>query len=94
MIVRVGIAMLLMITATVGVNLGLWQAISQVVGKICKCHKCLSFWLTLLGLIMLDCPIIYAVSLSLLSAYLSYWLCLLLILINKLYDKLWEKVNK
>ena len=90
----VGIAMLLMVVATVSVHLGLPQAIAGIVMKICKCHKCLSFWLTLLGILLMDYPILYAVLLSLLAAYMSYWLSLLLITINKLYDKLWQRLNR
>ena len=90
----VGIAMLLMVIATTAVHLGLPQAMAQVGMKICKCHKCLSFWLTLLGLLVIGCPIHYAALLSLMAAYLSNWLSLLLIMLYDLYDKLWQRLNK
>lgn len=88
------IAMLLMVVATISVHLGLPQAIASVVSKVCKCHKCLTFWLTLFGLLVIGCPPHYAALLSLLSAYSSYWFSLLLVLLNKIYEKLWERLNR
>lgn len=90
----VGIAMLVMVAATIGVHLGLPQAIAGVVAKICKCHKCLSFWLSLVVLVAIGCPLPHAALLSLCAAYMSHWLSLLLIMLNQLYDKLWERLNK
>ena len=91
---NVGIAILLMVVATVSAHLGLSQAVCQVVTKICRCHKCMSFWLTLSGMYAVGCPVVEAVLLSLLSAYISNWFVLVLIELNKWYDKLWERVNK
>jgi len=86
--------MLLMVAATVSVHLGLPQAIAAVLVKVCKCHKCLSFWMTLLGLLLIGCPLLYAALLSLLAAYLSNWLSLLLIIIYQIYNRIWERLNK
>ena len=44
------IAIAVMMSATIGVHLGLPQAIASAVGKVCKCPKCLSFWATLAAL--------------------------------------------
>ena len=90
----VGVAMLLMVVATVSVHLGLPQAIAGIVRKICECHKCLSFWMTLLGLLLTGCSVLYAALLSICSAYLSNWFAVLLVWLNKLYERLWERVNK
>lgn len=90
----VGIAMLLMVVATVAVHLGLPQAIAGVMTKICKCHKCLSFWLTLIALSLIGCPMSIVALLSVLMALLSYWIGLLLTWFNKIYDKLWERLNQ
>lgn len=90
----VGIAILLMVVATVAVHLGLPQAIAGVVTKICKCHKCLSFWLTLSALMIIGCPMNLVALLSILMAFLSNWLGLLLGWFYKIYDKLWERLNK
>ena len=90
----VGIAMLLMVAATICVHLGLPQAMSQVAVKICKCHKCLSFWLTLIGLLTVRCPFLYAALLSVFAAYASNWFAVLLIVLQKIYTQLWERLNK
>ena len=89
----VGIAILAMIVATTASHLGLPQAIAKVMSKILGCHKCLSFWLTLTIMWYIDCPAIYAVSLSLLAAYASNWFVLVLIQLNKWYEELWQKLN-
>ncbi|MBR3647634.1 MAG: hypothetical protein IKN59_04490 [Paludibacteraceae bacterium] len=90
----VGIAMLLMVVATVAAHLGLSQAIAQVVLKIFRCHKCLSFWLALAGLLAAGCPVVLAAPLSLFAAYVSNWFVLLLIILNDIYDKIWQRLNK
>lgn len=90
----VGIAMLLMVMATVSVHLGLPEAIAQVVMKVCKCHKCLSFWITLLGLLASGCPIVYAALLSILAAYLSNWVALILTTVYNIYKDIWQKLNE
>ena len=89
-----GIALLTMFVATIATHLGLPQAIAGVVMKICKCHKCLSFWLTLLALVVIGCPMNIVAVLSILVAYLSHWLSLLLIWFNKIFERLWERLNK
>ncbi len=89
----IGIAVLVMVAATTGVHLGLPQAIAGVVVKVCRCHKCLTFWLTLGVLIAVDCPLLHAALLSLLMAYASHWFSIALIWMNKMYEKLWEKVK-
>lgn len=90
----VGVAMLLMVVATVSVHLGLPQAIVGVVRKICECHKCLSFWLTLLGLLLMGTPILYAALLSLFAAFLSNWFAMLLVILNNLSERLWERIKR
>lgn len=90
----IGIAILLMMTATIGVHMGLPQTIAQIVGRICRCHKCLSFWMTLAALVYIKCDIVMAVLLSFAVAYLSNWFAIILIVLNRLYNRLWEKVNR
>lgn len=90
----VGVAILLMIAACISVHLGLPQAIAAVVTKVCKCHKCLSFWVTLLGLLWYGTPLLHAVLLSVFAAWLSNWFALLVIMFNKIYEDLWERLNK
>ena len=90
----VWIAIVLMIAATLAVHMGLPQAISKIIVKICSCHKCLSFWICLIAMAYVGFSLVLALLLSLLAAYSSNWFALLLIQFNKLYNKLWERVNK
>lgn len=88
------IAIVVMMTATIAVHIGLPQTISNVVSKICKCHKCLSFWLTLVVLLLIGCDVIITAMLSLLMSYMSNWFALILIVLNTKYNKLWERLNR
>ena len=90
----VGIAILSMIVATMAVHLGLPQAISKVMVKVFGCHKCLSFWTTLIVMQLAGFSLQMAIPLSFLAAYLSGWFIMLLGIINKLYEKLWERLNQ
>ena len=90
----VGIAMLTMVVATLAVHLGLPDAIDKVISKVMQCHKCLSFWSTLIVLTYLGANIFVAALLSICAAYLSIWFAALLYWINKLYNRLWERLNK
>ena len=94
MMMFVWIAILTMFTATMAVHLGLPQAIAKVMNTICQCHKCLSFWTTLIVLTYLGADSIAIALLSIAVAYLSNFVALLLIRLQKLYDELWLRVNK
>lgn len=88
------VALVAMIVAVLACHLGLSEAIAKVVSKVARCPKCLTFWLVLL-VIMVSCDnTIVAITLSLLCAYLSNWLGLLLMWLNKTYNKVWERLNK
>ena len=89
-----GIAMVLMMVSTIAVHLGLPEAIAGVVSKVCKCHKCLSFWSTLIVLTYCTGDIVAASLLSIVAAYVSNWFAMLLILLNRLYNELWQRMNK
>ena len=89
-----GVAMLVMIGVTTAVHLGLPQAIAGIISKVCRCHKCLSFWSTLLVLIYVGVHPVVAALLSLLSGYLSGWIAIVLLMLNRLYERLWERVKK
>lgn len=90
----VEIAILLMVIATVAVHLGLPQTIAQIGAKVMRCHKCLTFWLTLFAMLIIGERLTTAVLLSLAGAYLSNWFALLLVELQKLYNWLWERLNK
>lgn len=90
----VWIAICAAISAVLMQHLGLCEAIAEVIGKIAKCHVCCCFWGTLAALLYSDCGIIVAVSLSIIMAYLSNYLSIILILMQKIYYWLWQKINK
>ena len=87
-------AIAVMIGCTLAVHLNLPQAISMVVSRVCKCHKCLTFWGTMIILAILGCNIIIAAMLAILMAYLSNWFAMLLIWMNKKYEELWQRQNQ
>jgi len=90
----VWIAIVLMMVATVAVHLGLPQEVAKVLVKIFGCHKCLTFWTTLVVVQLFGYSLLVALPLSLAAAYLSNWFAVLLVILNKIYNKLWQRVNK
>lgn len=82
-----------MMAATVAQHLGLLEAVAEVITKIASCPKCSSFWMSLGVLVYMDCPPFIAMGLSLLVAYLSYWFGLIVIYLNILYNRLWERLT-
>ena len=90
----VGLALMAMIIACLAQHLGLPQAIAMVMAKVAKCSKCLTFWITLIVLLIAGCNIIIAIMLAVVMAYASYYFGLVIILLQSMYEWLWEKVNK
>lgn len=86
----VWIALTVMVSAVLIVNLGLGDAIAEVVCKVLKCSLCLSFWATLAVFVYRGSDIVEAVALSIIVSYLSNFFGLILSTINKLYTKLWR----
>lgn len=90
----VWIALMVMIVAGLAHHLGLSEAIAMVVAKVAKCPKCLTFWTTFFILFAVGSSFLLTVMLSVLMAYLSHYWGLVLVLLNKLYDSLWQRINK
>lgn len=90
----VWIALIAMVVAVLMQHLGLTTAISNVIVKIAKCHRCCAFWATLATLIYFGYDPFASLALSILMAYLSNYLGLLLLLLQKIYDKIWEKIQR
>lgn len=88
------LALAVMITATLAQHLGLTGAIARTLTHIAGCHMCCSFWSVLGVLLLAGCPVVMAAGLAMSSAYLSHWLALLLIILSKKYNDLWQRVNK
>jgi uncharacterized membrane protein len=87
-------ALIAVAIACLGVHLGLFQKVAEIAREIAACEKCSSFWLCSLLMLLNGHDITTAVLLSVTAAYLSYWLSMLLILLNALYEKLWQRINK
>lgn len=90
----VWIMLIMAFAATLAVHLGLPEAIAGVVSKVAKCEKCTSFWLTIAALWYSGTDLIAIVALSISAAYLSHWIGLLLIVMQKVFTRLWQRVNK
>lgn len=88
------IALIAMLLSTLAQHLGLPEAIARVGLKVARCPKCLSFWIALLVLVLVGCNVFIAVGLSLIAAYLSFWFGLLLGVLNRKYDDLWQKLQR
>lgn len=88
------IALISMMTACLAQHLGLPQAIASVVLKVAKCPRCLTFWITLFVLLAAGCHIFTASALSIMMSYLSHYFGLVLMVLNNLYDKLWQRGNR
>ena len=88
------IALISMMVGTLIQHLGLSEAIVGVAAKIAKCHRCCSFWLTLAALIYFGYDPFISLTLSILMAYLSNYFGLFLLWMNKLYTKLWQRIEK
>lgn len=82
------------IAACLGVHLGLFEAICKILSKIASCAKCSSFWLCVLALLSAGADIIAVVALSLIAAYLSNWVAIILVLLNDLYERVWQRIRK
>ena len=81
-------------SVTLAVHLGLPEAIAEVVTKVAKCEKCACFWITAAALWYSGADLIVIAALSILAAYLSHWIGLLLIVMQKIFTRLWQRVNK
>lgn len=90
----IAIAIAVMIGCTLAVHLNLTQAISGVVSKICKCHKCLTFWSTMILLILSGYSIIISAMIAIVMAYVSNWFAMLLVWMNYKYNELWQRLNQ
>lgn len=88
------IALISMMVGVTAHHLGLTEEAAKIIDKIAGCPKCCAFWITLFVLLLNGCNLLIAVALSLLVAYLSYYFGLILMLLQKLYNWLWEKINK
>ena len=80
-----------MIAATLIQHLGLAEAIAGVVSKIASCQQRLTFWTTLAALLYLGHDIILSAVSAIVVAYLSNWFVLLLMYLQHVFTRLYEK---
>lgn len=81
-------------TAIIGQHLGLYEKIAEIALQAAKCPKCCTFWIVLVTLLWYGCNIIAALTLAILLAYLSFWAGFLLIMLQNLYNRIWDRINK
>ena len=72
-------------------HLGFIGKAYSVIGEIARCPMCSVFWGTIVILLYYGCSIFEAIALSFAVAYLSNWAAILLDLLSKSNDKLWQK---
>ena len=83
-----------MVCAVLFQHLGLTVAMAAVAGKIAACYKCCTFWGCLAVLIFSGADILHAAALSIFMSYLSHYFALLLMVLQKLYDLLWQRIHR
>ena len=88
------IALTATVIAVLAYHLGLSEAIGEALARILSCPKCLTFWFTLSVLLYYGCDPIIAAGLSLVFAYLSLWIALLLMWFNNKYNEAWQRLSK
>lgn len=88
-------AIAVMAGATLAQHLGLTDAIARVIRKIASCPMCCTFW-TSIGVLtaIYGATPAEAALLSILAAYMSHWFVIVLVLLQKIYDKLWRRTTK
>lgn len=90
----VWIMLAMAIAATLAVHLGLTEAIAAVVMRIASCERCAAFWLTAAALWHAGADVITIAALSILAAYASHWVGIILIVLQHIYNKVWQRANE
>lgn len=80
--------------ATLIQHLGLAEAVAQVLSKVASCPQCLTLWSVLAVLVCMRCSPVGAALLSILAAYCSNWLLLLLLVLQRLFTRLYDYERK
>lgn len=83
-----------MIAATLAQHTGLTEAVAKVAMRIARCGQCTAMWSTLAVLMLTgEADIIEAVGLAIVAGYGANWVGLVLMLMQKIFDKLWRKIE-
>jgi len=76
-------------------HLGLLQVIGKVCSKVFSCTKCATFWLTIFYcLYEQEYSFSKAFCISVAASYLSLWIEMFYVWLNKKYNTLWEQILK
>ena len=84
-------SLIVMVSVTLIHHLGLAHAISEVVDKVLSCGQCLTFWSVLAALVYLSTDLITAVFFAITMAYLSNWFGLLLLYLQRQFNKFYGR---
>lgn len=72
-------------------HLGFIGKVYTIIGEIARCPMCSVFWGTVVILLYYGYNILEVIALSFAMAYLSNWFAILLDLLSKANDKLWQR---
>ena len=90
-------ALMPMICVVLFNHMGLCEAIEGVLHyrfKILSCDKCGTFWLTLTTLLIGGTNVLKSVTISFVMAYLALWFGLLLAIMSRFYERLYDKISE
>lgn len=88
------IALVAMCAAVLAVHIGLAQTLIAYAAKICSCARCSAFWTTLIAMLIASRDIAASALFAILMAYTANYFALLLIVLQRFYDALWQKLKK
>ncbi|MCM1168876.1 MAG: hypothetical protein NC324_02960 [Bacteroides sp.] len=94
MVEWMGVAAATMVCAVLFQHMGLTVEMARVAGKIAACYKCCTFWGCLLALLISGADVLTAACLSIFMSYLSHYFALALMGLQKLYDLIWQRINR
>ncbi len=92
-----GLALSLTLSSVLFIHLGLGEAIAETMRLdfiLLRCSKCLSFWASLIALLLAGAQPVRAILIAFLMAYLSLWIDLGLLFMNAIYGKASRKARK
>lgn len=72
-------------------HLGFVGKVYTIIGEIARCPMCSVFWGTVVILLYYGYNILEVIALSFAMAYLSNWFAILLDLLSKANNKLWQR---
>lgn len=84
-------SLIVMVSVCLIHHLGLAHAISEVVDKVLSCGQCLTFWSVLAALVYLSTDLITAVFFAITMAYLSNWFGLLLLYLQRQFNRFYGR---